>query len=163
MSQNHSQGGSSYVVLVSSEEYQLPTDCPFFKMLDSKTKRKSRRAENAQMLEKSYSQGMDVMPPKFLTWRQEDFWNTLKRNTVTLAHGSAGTGKTLMALHFGLSGVASGDFDKVYYVRSDVGVEYQRGRGALPGDMSEKIAPLIAPIFDNLPCIMRSQGAKPMC
>jgi phosphate starvation-inducible PhoH-like protein len=158
MSQDHIHGGELSVNLSSSEAYKVSTDCQF-PMLTSKDKRKNRRAETAQHLEKSYSQGMDVMPSKFLTWRQEDFWNTLKRNTVTLAHGSAGTGKTLIALHFGLSGVASGDFDKVYYVRSDVGVEYQRGRGALPGDMSEKIAPLIAPIFDNLPCIMRSQGA----
>jgi phosphate starvation-inducible PhoH-like protein len=158
MSQDYLHGGELSVNLSSSEAYKVSTDCQF-PMLTSKDKRKNRRAETAQHLEKSYSQGMDVMPPKFLTWRQEDFWNTLKRNTVTLAHGSAGTGKTLIALHFGLSGVASGDFDKVYYVRSDVGVEYQRGRGALPGDMSEKIAPLIAPIFDNLPCIMRSQGA----
>lgn len=158
---SYNQGGDKNdVVLLSSKVYDLPTDCITpLTMLDSKTKRKSRRAENAQMLEHSYSKGMDVMPPKFLTWRQEEFWNTLKRNTVTIASGHAGTGKTLIALHYGLFGVASGDFEKLFYVRSDVGVEYQRGRGALPGDMSEKIAPLVAPIFDNLPCIMRSQGA----
>jgi phosphate starvation-inducible PhoH-like protein len=102
---------------------------------------------------------MDVAPPKFLTWRQEEFWNLMKKNTVTIAAGKAGTGKTLIALHFGLVGVANGDFEKVYYVRSDVGVELQRGRGALPGEMSDKMAPLVAPIYDNLPCIMRSQGA----
>jgi len=159
---SYNQGGDKNdVVLLSSKAYDLPTDCITpLTMLDSKTKRKSRRAENAQMLEHSYSKGMDVMPPKFLTWRQEDLWNTLKKNTVTLAHGCAGTGKTLIALHYGLFGVASGDFEKVYYVRSDVGVEFQRGRGALPGDLSEKIAPLVAPVFDNLPCIMKSQGAS---
>jgi phosphate starvation-inducible PhoH-like protein len=102
---------------------------------------------------------MDVMPPKFLTWKQEELWNSFKRNTVTLGFGSAGTGKTLIALHYGLFGVANGDFEKVFYVRSDVGVEFQRGRGALPGDLSEKIAPLIAPVLDNMPCIMKSQGA----
>ena len=161
MAQSNSKGGrgSNDLKLICNEAYIVSTVDPFTQMLDSKSKRRNRRSENVQMLEQSYSKGMDVAPPKFLTWRQEDFWNTMKRNTVTLAHGSAGTGKTLMALHFGLSGVSSGDFEKVYYVRSDVGVEYQRGRGALPGDMSDKIAPLIAPIFDNLPCIMRSQGA----
>jgi len=128
-------------------------------MLKSKEKRKMRRAESAQLIERSYSRGMDVSSPKFLTWKQEEFWNTLKKNTVTLASGAAGTGKTLIALHYGLFGVAQGTFDKIYYIRSDVGVEFQRGRGALPGDLSEKIAPLVAPIHDNLPCIMRSQGA----
>lgn len=128
-------------------------------MLKSREKRKSRRAESAQMVERSYNRGMDISAPKFLTWRQEEFWNLLSKNTVTIAAGHAGTGKTLIALHYGLVGVSEGNFDKIYYVRSDVGVELQRGRGSLPGEMSEKMAPLVAPIYDNLPCIMRSQGA----
>jgi phosphate starvation-inducible PhoH-like protein len=156
------QGGGVSVNLVQHKAYafQIPTVAYTISvMLQSKEKRKNRRAENAQMLEQSYSKGMDVQPPKFLTWRQEELWNSFKRNTVTIGFGSAGTGKTLIALHYGLFGIAQGQFDKVYYVRSDVGVEFQRGRGALPGDLSEKIAPLIAPVLDNLPCIMRSQGA----
>ena len=162
MSQDLSHGGDiDDVILISSEVYYLlSTDCitPNH-MLTSKEKRSKRRVESAQMLEQTYSKGMDVQPPKFLTWKQEELWNTLKKNTVTLAHGCAGTGKTLIALHYGLFGIAQGDFEKVYYVRSDVGVEFQRGRGALPGDLSEKIAPLIAPVLDNLPCIMHSHGA----
>jgi phosphate starvation-inducible PhoH-like protein len=155
------EGGEDHVVLFINEAYTLSTVVtnPLYQMLKAREKRKSRRAESAQMVERSYNRGMDISTPKFLTWKQEEFWNTLKKNTVTLASGAAGTGKTLIALHYGLYGVAEGVFDKVYYVRSDVGVELQRGRGALPGDMSEKIAPLVAPLFDNLPCIMRSQGA----
>jgi phosphate starvation-inducible protein PhoH len=138
MSQDLSHGGDiDDVVLISSEAYKVSTDCITLNhMLTSKEKRSKRRAENTQMLEQSYSKGMDVQTPKFLTWRQEELWNSLKKNTVTLAHGCAGTGKTLIALHYGLFGVAQGTFDKVYYVRSDVGVEFQRGRGALPGDLS---------------------------
>ena len=156
------QGGGVSVNLIQHKAYvyQIPTVAHTISiMLSSKEKRKTRRAETAQMLEQAYHKGMDVQPPKFLTWRQEELWNCFKRNTVTLAHGCAGTGKTLIALHYGLFGIAQGQFDKVFYVRSDVGVEFQRGRGALPGDLSEKIAPLIAPVLDNLPCIMRSQGA----
>jgi phosphate starvation-inducible PhoH-like protein len=156
------QGGGESVSPFRHKAYvfQVPTVAHHLSiMLTSKEKRKNRRAEAAQMLENSYSKGMDVQPPKFLTWRQEELWNCFNKNTVTLAHGCAGTGKTLIALHYGLFGIAQGQFDKVFYVRSDVGVEFQRGRGALPGDLSEKIAPLIAPVLDNLPCIMRSQGA----
>ena len=156
------QGGGIDVSLFRHEAYvfQIPTVATTISvMLQSKEKRKSRRSEAAHMLEQSYHRGMDVQPPKFLTWRQEELWNCFKKNTVTVGFGAAGTGKTLLALHYGLFGIADGQFDKVYYVRSDVGVEYQRGRGALPGDLSEKIAPLIAPVLDNLPCIMRSHGA----
>jgi phosphate starvation-inducible PhoH-like protein len=159
MSQNYSQGGSSHVVLVSSEEYQLPTDCPFFKMLDSKTKRKSRRAENTQMLEKSYSRGMDVVPFLPKTDHQEDLWSSLNKNTVTIAIGPSGVGKTLVALWWGLTEVAKGNIEKIYYVRSDVGCSFQRGRGALPGTMEEKMAPLVGPVHDNLVVMTRSRGA----
>lgn len=154
------QGGDA-IDLVRHEEYvfQVPTVVNLFKMLTSREKRKSRRAETAQMIDHAYHKGMDVHPPKFLTWRQEELWNNFQKNTVTVAHGSAGTGKTLIALHYGLLGVSQGIFEKIYYVRSDVGVEFQRGRGALPGDLSEKIAPLVAPVLDNLPCIVRSHGA----
>jgi phosphate starvation-inducible PhoH-like protein len=102
---------------------------------------------------------MDILPVKFQTHRQEEFHRLIKNHTVTIAHGSAGTGKTLLALWTGLSLVAKGEFDKVVYVRSDVGVEFQRGRGALPGDMSEKIAPLLGPVMDNIPVCCRSNGA----
>lgn len=154
------EGGGVNVVLTQHEVYHVSTVAATLpSMLQSKEKRKSRRAESSQMIDQSYHKGMDVQPPKFLTWRQEELWNCLQRNTVTIGFGASGTGKTLIALHYGLYGVSQGQFDKVYYVRSDVGVEFQRGRGALPGDLSEKIAPLIAPVLDNLPCIMRSQGA----
>ena len=161
MPRSKTQGGDSDdLVLISNEEYTVSTVVPLpNQMLSSKEKRSKRRSDNAQMLEHSYSKGMDVQTPKFLTYRQEELWNLLKKNTVVVAHGAAGTGKTLIALHYGLFGIAQGVYDKVYYVRSDVGVEHQRGRGALPGDMSEKIAPLIAPVLDNLPCIMHSHGA----
>jgi phosphate starvation-inducible PhoH-like protein len=153
--------GKDNVSLIWHKAYdELPTVAtPLIQMLSSKEKRRTRRADQVSMLEQTYQRGMDVMPPKFLTWKQEELWNSFKRNTVTLGFGSAGTGKTLIALHYGLFGVANGDFEKVFYVRSDVGVEFQRGRGALPGDLSEKIAPLIAPVLDNMPCIMKSQGA----
>jgi len=160
MARLFSDGGGVNVVLTEHEAYHVSTVATTLQiMLSSKEKRKSRRAEATKMMEQTYSKGMDVQAPKFLTWKQEELWNCFQRNTVSLAHGCAGTGKTLIALHYGLFGIAQGTFEKVYYVRSDVGVEFQRGRGALPGDLSEKIAPLIAPVLDNLPCIMRSQGA----
>jgi phosphate starvation-inducible PhoH-like protein len=133
---------------------------PFSMAVSAREKRKLRRQVEMIETKMGYeSRGMDILPVKFQTHRQEEFNRLIKTNTVTIAHGSAGTGKTLLALWTGLSLVAKGDFDKVVYVRSDVGVEFQRGRGALPGDMSEKIAPLLGPILDNIPVCCRSNGA----
>ena len=134
---------------------------PLLRMsVSAREKRKLRR--QVDMMEQKISlecRGMDVLPVKFQTYRQEEFNKLIRSHTVTIAHGSAGTGKTLLALWTGLSLVAKGEFEKVIYVRSDVGVEFQRGRGALPGDMSEKIAPLLGPVLDNIPVCCRTQGA----
>ena len=160
MSQSKFKGGGEDVVLLSSKEFQLPTVCLITPMLSSKTKRTKRRAEATQSLEKSYSRGMDVLPFLPKTGHQEDLWTSLNKNTVTVAIGPSGVGKTLVALWWGLSEIASGNLDKVYYVRSDVGCAHQRGRGALPGTMEEKMAPLVGPVFDNLAVMTRSYGAS---
>ena len=159
MTQSIFQGGDLHVELIGHEAYDLPTVVNLFNMLTSKEKRKNRRAEAAQMLENAYHKGdgrSTTQVPHLETGRTLELLQT--------KHGHPGTRlcrnrEDPHPLHYGLFGVAEGQFDKVYYVRSDVGVEFQRGRGALPGDLSEKIAPLIAPVLDNLPCIMRSQGA----
>jgi len=152
-------GGEQDVILVSSKAYLLPNDCHPSPMIDSKTKRRTRRAENAQMLEHTYSKGMDVLPFYSKNDHQEDLWSCLNKNTVTIAIGPSGVGKTLVALWWGLTEISKGNIGKIYYVRSDVGCSYQRGRGALPGTMEEKMAPLVGPVYDNLVVMMKSQGA----
>ena len=129
-------------------------------MLSSKEKRRIRRS--AEKMEKRTTfegRGMDVNPFFAKTDSQEDLWKSLNKNTVTIAVGPAGVGKTLVALWFGLSAIKAKAFSKVIYVRSDVGCAHQRGRGALPGSMEEKMAPLLGPLVDNLSVVCRSHGA----
>jgi len=146
--------------VLSLREIPKSFTTPYCMAVSAREKRKLRRQVEMIETKMGYeSRGMDILPVKFQTHRQEEFNHLIRTNTVTIAHGSAGTGKTLLALWTGLSLVAKGDFDKVVYIRSDVGVEFQRGRGALPGDMSEKIAPLLGPILDNIPVCCRSHGA----
>lgn len=155
-----SEGGDKDVILLSSKVYDLPTDCITpLNMLDSKTKRKARRAEASQSLEKSYSRGMDVLPFHPKTDSQSNLWHSLDLNTVTIAIGPSGVGKTLVALWWGLEAIRQGNLDKIYYLRSDVGCSHQRGRGALPGTLDEKMAPLVGPVHDNLAVMTRSLGA----
>ena len=127
--------------------------------IKAKESRKLRR--QSQLTEDSHraTSGMDMLSFKAATWRQEEMWKAIDTNTITIAHGAAGTGKTLVALWKGLQGVKDGKYERVYYVRSDVGVEFQRGRGALPGDFSEKVRPLLGPVLDNLTVMYRSNGA----
>ena len=132
---------------------------PFHSMLSSKEKRKARRSKAVQMVEQSYCRGMDILPFYAKANRQEDLWSSLNKNTVTIAIGPSGVGKTLVALWWGLSEIAKGNLQKIYYVRSDVGCSHQRSRGALPGTLEEKMKPLVGPVYDNLSVMTRSKGA----
>ena len=129
-------------------------------MLSSKEKRRLRRTADKMEKRTTFeSRGMDVLPFHAKTDSQENLWRSLNKNTVTIAVGPAGVGKTLVALWFGLSAIKARAFTKIIYVRSDVGCSHQRGRGALPGTLEEKMAPLIGPVMDNLSVMTRSQGA----
>lgn len=119
----------------------------------------SRKKRQVRRISSQQENMMDLLSFKPYTKKQDEFWNLMNRHTVVLAHGAAGTGKTLLALWFGLNLVNHRLVDKVIYVRSDVGVELQRGRGALPGDFNEKIRPLLGPVLDNLPVMVKSLGA----
>jgi phosphate starvation-inducible PhoH-like protein len=135
-----------------------PTDVsPFFMTIAARDKRKLRR--QVQEFE-TQSRGMDVLPFHSKTDSQENLWNSLNRNTVTIAVGPAGVGKTIVALWWGLQAIKENKLQKIYYLRSDVGCAHQRGRGALPGTMEEKMAPLVGPVYDNLSVMTRSQGAS---
>ena len=124
--------------------------------LVAKEKRKLRR-QTAER--EANARGMDLVPFYGKTDRQEDLWECISRNIVTIAVGPAGTGKTLVSLWWGMEHISRGQYSKIYYLRSDVGCAHQRGRGALPGTMEEKMAPLVMPVHDNLSVMMRSPGA----
>lgn len=81
---------------------------------------------------------------------QSDFQHSLHNNIVTIACGPAGTGKTLIALNYGMYGLSKGRYDKIIYTRPDVAVDNQRDRGAIPGEIKDKALPLLAPLLDNL-------------
>ena len=129
-------------------------------MLSSKEKRRIRRS--SEMMEQRTTfegRGMDLNPFYPKTDSQEDLWTSLNKHTVTIAVGPAGVGKTLTALWWGLQALKQGAIQKIIYVRSDVGCAHQRGRGALPGTLAEKMAPLVGPVMDNLTVMCKSKGA----
>lgn len=129
----------------------------------SKLKRERRRSleviEGVNTHQQQFYGAGDIKDFKPRNEKQRSFWSAMYNNTVTIAHGCAGTGKTLLALWFGLLEVSDKVYEKVIYVRSDVGTDHQRGRGALPGTLEEKMLPLIGPLLDNLPVFMKTAGA----
>jgi phosphate starvation-inducible PhoH-like protein len=159
ISDNLSEGGDFDDVILRNNKVYMVSNVvtnPLSSMLSSKEKRKARRQIEERV---PSSRGMDINPFHPKTKKQDALWQTIDHSVVTIAIGSSGTGKTLVSLWYGLHHLSLGHFRTIYYVRSDVGVAHQRGRGALPGSMDEKMAPLVAPLYDNLSIIMRSNGA----
>ncbi|MEK6701456.1 MAG: PhoH family protein [Planctomycetota bacterium] len=76
---------------------------------------------------------------------------------VTLL-GSAGTGKTLVAIAAGMAKVFSEErYDKLLVARPIMPLG--RDIGYLPGDKDEKLTAWMQPIFDNLTYLMSTRGA----
>lgn len=77
---------------------------------------------------------------------------------VTLI-GSAGTGKTLLALAAGLSRVVEeGAFSRLLISRPIMPLG--RDLGYLPGDVEEKLGPWMQPLYDNLEYLLVAGGGK---
>ena len=80
--------------------------------------------------------------------KQEAFLCALAEHPLVFATGPAGTGKTCIALGYGMSLLLRGDVERVILSRPVV--EAGEKLGFLPGDMREKVDPYLRPIFDLL-------------
>lgn len=83
-------------------------------------------------------------PLKPLTRAQGLFLSSLRTNTLSIAVGSAGTGKTLLAAAFAADRLQAGDIDKIILTRPIV--ESEEHLGFLPGGVNEKVLPYILPV-----------------
>jgi len=71
----------------------------------------------------------------------------IRSNDITFISGIAGVGKTYLATIYGLIELQKGNYDKLIFIRPCVEA-YGEKIGYLPGDVDEKIAPYMMPIFD---------------
>lgn len=67
---------------------------------------------------------------------------------LTLAMGPAGSGKTYLAIAAAVEALAAGKVEKI--ILSRPAMEAGESLGFLPGDMQEKMAPYLRPLYDAL-------------
>ena len=82
------------------------------------------------------------------TAAQARYQDLLARYELVFGVGPAGTGKTFLAVAHGASLLLRGEVDRLVITRP--AVEAGERLGFLPGDMSEKIDPYMAPVFEAL-------------
>ena len=94
-----------------------------------------------------------------ITDTQNSFWQKYKRKDALLLHGSAGTGKTFIAMYKALEEVMAkgGRYSKLIIIRSAVP---SREIGHLPGDYGEKIDVYSIP-YQNMLDELFPQKEKP--
>ena len=82
------------------------------------------------------------------TPRQLDYLKSIEKNDVVFGLGPAGTGKTYLAMAMGLSLLKAKRVTRVVLTRP--AVEAGEALGFLPGDLREKVAPYLRPLYDAI-------------
>ncbi len=87
-------------------------------------------------------------PVRPVTRNQAQYLRTIQQNVVTFCIGPAGTGKTFLAVAYGVRLLQDGRIEKIILTRP--AVEAGESLGFLPGDILEKVSPYLRPLYDAL-------------
>lgn len=79
---------------------------------------------------------------------QDALIQAIKKYSLTLAIGPAGTGKTYLAISAAVEALEKGQIERI--ILSRPAMEAGESLGYLPGDMHEKMAPYLRPLYDAL-------------
>ena len=105
-----------------------------------------------QAAETTYSEDMAIVTRKRrLNPRspgQADYLRALDKHELVFGIGPAGTGKTYLAVAYGVSLMIQGKIERI--ILSRPAVEAGERLGFLPGDMKDKVDPYLRPLYDAL-------------
>ena len=85
---------------------------------------------------------------KAKTVGQKKYVETIKKNTIVLGLGPAGTGKTFLAVAMAVEALRNKNVNRIILTRP--AVEAGEHLGFLPGDLQSKIDPYLRPLYDAL-------------
>jgi phosphate starvation-inducible PhoH-like protein len=98
---------------------------------------------HAEFRDRKYVKNIRAMSPV-----QQQLMDAIDAQSVVLALGPAGTGKTYLAIAKALEALEAGKVGRI--VLSRPAVEAGESLGFLPGDLNEKLAPYLRPLYDAL-------------
>ncbi len=91
---------------------------------------------------------MKGKPIKAKTVGQRRYVELIKKNTVILGVGPAGTGKTFLSVAMAITALRAKEVSRIVLTRP--AVEAGEKLGYLPGDLQSKINPYLRPLYDAL-------------
>ena len=95
-------------------------------------------------------------PIKAKTVGQKKYVDAIKKNTVVLGVGPAGTGKTFLAVAMATTALRNKEVNRIILTRP--AVEAGEKLGFLPGDLQNKIDPYLRPLHDALREMLGADG-----
>ena len=87
-------------------------------------------------------------PIKPKTLGQKNYVDNIRKNTITIGVGPAGTGKTYLAVAQAVNAFRAKEVSRIILTRP--AVEAGESLGFLPGDLQQKIDPYLRPLYDAL-------------
>ena len=87
-------------------------------------------------------------PIKAKTVGQRKYVEEIKKNTIVMGVGPAGTGKTFLAVAMAVTALRNKEIERIILTRP--AVEAGEKLGYLPGDLQNKIDPYLRPLYDAL-------------
>ena len=87
-------------------------------------------------------------PLKAKTLGQKKYVDSVRKNTITLGIGPAGTGKTYLAVAMAAKAFRAHEVSRIILTRP--AVEAGEKLGFLPGDLQHKVDPYLRPLYDAL-------------
>ncbi|MCL2023848.1 MAG: PhoH family protein [Oscillospiraceae bacterium] len=87
-------------------------------------------------------------PIKAKTLGQKKYVDAIRKHTITLGVGPAGTGKTYLAVAMAVTAFRAHEISRIILTRP--AVEAGEKLGFLPGDLQNKVDPYLRPLYDAL-------------
>ncbi len=87
-------------------------------------------------------------PVKPKTVGQKQYCTAIRKNTITIGVGPAGTGKTYLAVAMAVTAFRAHEVNRIILTRP--AVEAGEKLGFLPGDLQSKVDPYLRPLYDAL-------------
>ena len=103
----------------------------------------SQHTHDEDTRDRKYVKNIRAMSPA-----QQQLMDAIDARSVVLALGPAGTGKTYLAIAKAVEALEAGKVGRI--VLSRPAVEAGESLGFLPGDLQEKLAPYLRPLYDAL-------------
>jgi len=127
-----------------------------------KPARVSRSAEKkAKQKQAQLEKEKAALQPCDIEWRtegQRHAWNTLQKNDISFLLGSAGSGKTFLAMAYAINEILSKRRSQIILTRPIV--DAGEKLGFLPGSFGEKVNPYMQPLYDTMDTLLGKYNSK---